>query len=205
MKVILERYFTDSNMNEYDALMHRPRVSFQISEYIWNHIYANYLKSREVMLNEFIYHIIIWFMLYDENVNYETFSSSYNRKCTYFRPLPNFRTINNIHKQICIGICSKYINENINPSSYADLVYDMFCSQLTLLYQNVQDIELKRIKSTLDFDYINSFSFPAPFEEQKYIHDDGFIIRDDGYKVNVKEEYKKLWNNNATNKQINRL
>lgn len=205
MKVILERYFTDSNMNEYNALMHRPRVSFQISEYIWNHIYTNCLKSHQVIKDEFVYHITLWFMLYDENMNYEAFISPYNRECTYFRPLPNFRTINNVHKQTCIGICSKYINENISPSLYADLVYDMFCSQLTLLYQNVEDIELKRIKSALDFDYINSFSYPAPFEEQKYIRDDGFIIRDDGREINVKEEYKRLWDNNATNKQINHL
>lgn len=57
----------------------------------------------------------------------------------------------------------------------------------------------------MDFDYINSFSYPAPFEEQKYIRDDGFIIRDDGREINVKEEYKRLWDNNATNKQINHL
>ena len=41
MNVIIERYITDQDMNEYNALIHRPRVSFQISEYIWNHIYAN--------------------------------------------------------------------------------------------------------------------------------------------------------------------
>ena len=38
-----------------------------------------------------------------------------------------------------------------------------------------------------------------------YIRDDGFIIRDDGREINVKEEYKRLWDNNATNKQINHL
>ena len=208
MNVIIERYITDQDMNEYNALIHRPRVSFQISEYIWNHIYANCLKSYQIIMDEFMYHINLWFILYDEKRNYETFNSPYNRKCTYFRPLSNFRTINKTHKQICIGICSEYINENISSSLYADLVYDMFCAQLTLLYQNIKDVELKRIKSTLDFDYINSFSYPAPFEEQKYIRDNGFIIRKDSstksYKVNVKEEYMKFWYNNATNKQINR-
>lgn len=66
MNVIIERYITDQDMNEYNALIHRPRVSFQISEYIWNHIYANCLKSYQIIMDEFMYHINLWFILYDE-------------------------------------------------------------------------------------------------------------------------------------------
>ena len=47
---------------------------------------------------------------------------------------------------------------------------------------------------------IDSFPFPAPFEEQKYFTDDGVIsmTHDSGKKritklLNVKEEYLKHW------------
>lgn len=202
MNVIIERYFTDQYMNENKCLVHRPHVSFRISEYVWNYIYENCLKAHNIINDEYIYHITLWFVPYDENCNYKMFSSPYNRKGTYFRPLPNFRTINKRHKQICIGCFSELISEKINPLSYADLVYDMFCSQFAVLCHNINDTDLKNIKSTLDYKYINSFTFPAPFEEQKYIGDDRVMTTDDDIKVSVKEEYMRFWNNNRLDQEL---
>lgn len=79
----------------------------------------------------------------------------------------------------------------------------MFCSLLIILYKKVKKEELDNLKAGLDYEYINSFPFPAPFEEQKYLTDDGVIsmTHDSGKKritklLNVKEEYLNIGGDN---------
>ena len=57
------------------------------------------------------------------------------------------------------------------------------------------------MKTGLDYEYINSFPYPAPFEEQRYMIDNQPTLTttyDNGKErfieqLNIKEEYLKYW------------
>ena len=190
----------DFNSN-YQALIHRPRVSFMISEYVWKYIYEKYLLKLRLMSEEkYNYNIFLSFNKYNPNIHKFMFNSAYNHEKCFFWPEPKFRTVNVTDKWLTISLTAECIDENIIPALYASLVYDMFCSLLIILYKKVKKEELDNLKAGLDYEYINSFPFPAPFEEQKYLTDDGVIsmTHDSGKKritklLNVKEEYLKHW------------
>lgn len=66
----------------------------------------------------------------------------------------------------------------------------MICSVLYLLsYTKSKKEELDNLKAGLDYEYINSFPFPAPFEEQKYLTDDGVISMTHDSGKNVSQSY----------------
>lgn len=190
----------ESGETDYQALIHRPRVSHKISEYIWKYIYEMYLFKLNLMSEDkFNYRICLTFAKYNPNIHKFMFKSPYNQEKCFFHPSPNFRRVK-ITKSIVIGLVGECVDENITPDLYANLVYDMFCAQLLVLYKKVKKEDLDKLKAGLDYEYINSFPYPAPFEEQRYLTDNqNFIItHDNGIErtttvFNVKEEYLKYW------------
>lgn len=190
----------ESGETDYQALIHRPRVSNKISEYIWKYIYEMYLFKLNLMLEDkFNYSICLTFAKYNPNIHKFMFKSAYNQEKCFFRPSPNFRRVK-ITKSLVIGLTGECVDENITPALYASLVYDMFCAQLLVLYKKVKKEDLDKLKTGLDYEYINSFPYPAPFEEQRYLTDNNVfhITHDNGKErtttiFNVKEEYLKYW------------
>lgn len=190
----------DFNSN-YQALIHRPRVSFKISEYVWKYIYENYLFILRLMPEDkYNYSICLSFNKYNANIHKFMFDSPYNQKKCFFQPSPKFRIENGQTKWAMIGLTAECVDENINPSLYASLVYDMFCAQLIVLYKKVKKEELDNLKAGLDYEYINSFPYPASFEEQRYLTDEQVIslTHDNGKErvtqlLNMKDEYLKYW------------
>lgn len=77
----------------------------------------------------------------------------------------------------------------------------MFCAQPIVLYKKVKKEDLDKLKTGLDYEYINSFPYPAPFEEQRYMIDNQPTLTttyDNGKErfieqLNIKEEYLKYW------------
>lgn len=191
----------ESGETNYQALIHRPRVSYKISEYVWKYIYENYLFKLKLMSEDkFNYHILLTFAKYNPDIHKFMFKSPYNREKCFFRPSPNFRKVK-ITKCLVIGLTGECVDENISSSLYASLVYDMFCAQLIVLYKKVKKEDLDKLKTGLDYEYINSFPYPAPFEEQRYMIDNQptlTTIYDNGKErfieqLNIKEEYLKYW------------
>lgn len=190
----------ESGETDYQALIHRPRVSNKISEYIWKYIYEMYLFKLNLMLEDkFNYSICLIFAKYNPNIHKFMFKSAYNQEKCFFRPSPNFRRVK-ITKSLVIGLTGECVDENITPALYASLVYDMFCAQLLVLYKKVKKEDLDKLKTGLDYEYINSFPYPAPFEEQRYLTDNNVFHKthDNGKErtttiFNVKEEYLKYW------------
>lgn len=73
----------ESGETNYQALIHRPRVSYKISEYVWKYIYENYLFKLKLMSEDkFNYHILLTFAKYNPDIHKFMFKSPYNQeKC----------------------------------------------------------------------------------------------------------------------------
>ncbi len=173
--------------NEY--ILHRPRVSYQISEYILEFIYTNILQAKRI-LNEskFSYIINLSFFNYDPLIHKYVPDNPYNTEDNKFNPEKAFSTVDLYIKQINVRLRSKYIDENLHPTHYADLVYDMFGALLTQLYKRIKKEQLDEFKHKLDYNLINSFAFPASFEEQKYMLDNNIVNGQ-----NQRESYLNYW------------
>jgi hypothetical protein len=67
---------------------------------------------------------------------------------------------------------SLLFNAQMTPSGYAQIIYDVFALYFTLRYKRLTKTIFDDLKRKLDYDYINSFEFPAKFENQKYMNDE---------------------------------
>lgn len=180
--ITIERYCEDC--------INRPRVSHKISEYIWNYIWTNSLKPNGILLNNInSYRFFLDFNKYNPEKHKFFFESPYNTNETKFRPEPKFKNIGN-NKSVNIRSVSIYLDSNITPSLYADIVYDMFSSFLIINYKKISKEDLDFKKANLDYNFIDRFPYPAPFEEQKYATDEGVING-----INQQELYLNYWKN----------
>lgn len=99
---------------------------------------------------------------------------NYKKRNTWFSPDKN--TIILGEKENWVGIFSTLINENITPRDYADLLYDSIGSILVYNFKSVTKKELDDVKQKIDWNYVDSFTYPAPFSEQRYESDDKKIF-----------------------------
>ena len=168
-----------------ENICERPRVSHKIREYIWEYIFDNILKPRRIMTDDtFCYHFTLSFKKFNSKLHIFFTDSPYNTEFNKFRPTPRFTIFKKTTKIAQISIISDSISSLIYPRQYANLVYDGLGSFLILLNKKITKEILDAFKLGLDYTYIDSFEFPASFEEQLYIGDNSAI---DG--VPIKEVY----------------
>ena len=67
---------------------------------------------------------------------------------------------------------SSLFNAQMTPNEYVQIVYDIFALYFILRYKKLTKVLLDELKQQINYDYINSFTFPATFENQKYEQDD---------------------------------
>ena len=169
-------WFNTERMDREDhykiTLFSRPRVSIHVDEYIWSFIEENIVKPHKLMRSEkHEYLLDIAFGQFDpakhryyplspyngplrEGVEMDSANRSYFRedfaggkdRTTWFSP--NKIWTNCGDKVLNVDIKAANVSENITPREYADLLFDGIGE---------------------------SFPFPAPFEEQRYIGDEGEI------------------------------
>ena len=108
--------------------------------------------------------------------------------------------LNKTIKQANIDVVSTYLDENIQHKDYADIVYDMFGAFLVEIYKKVKKADMDNMKKCMDYKCIESFSFPAPFDEQIYFLDDNVYTKtiSNGIiqtveEINPKDIYIKHW------------
>ena len=65
------------------------------------------------------------------------------------------------------------MSESITPKEYADLLFDGIGAALVFNFKRLKREELDGLKPKIDWSMVESFPFPAPFEEQRYIGDEG--------------------------------
>ena len=92
---------------------------------------------------------------------------------------------------------STELTEKITPKEYANIVYDMMGAFLTSKYKKITKETMDKNRKGMDYNLIESFKFPAPFENQKYFLDNPSIKKmsvSNGKEVNlieidIKEKY----------------
>ncbi|MDR2771674.1 MAG: hypothetical protein LBB57_06520 [Clostridiales Family XIII bacterium] len=97
---------------------------------------------------------------------------------------------------------STELTEEITPKEYANIVYDMMGAFLTSKYKKITGGKMDENRKGIDYDLIESFEFPASFENQKYFFDNPGILRwstvskgkeTDIEEINIKEKYMEYY------------
>jgi hypothetical protein len=179
-------------------LYKRPRVDYRISEYVFDFINKNILKPNKIM-DTGNYSVCLSFCFYDTELLKCFDDTAYDTEDTkYSLTKISNRTENGIkYKDIMIVCYSIKLNENISPKEYADIVYEMAGAFLIGKYKKITKEIMDKYKNEMDNNYIESFRFPAVFEDQRYLLDEEEASYSNGetlVKVDIKEEYKKYYN-----------
>ena len=203
-KVKIHRiWFNTERMDREDhykiTLFSRPRVSIHVDEYIWSFIEENIVKPHKLMRSEkHGYLLNISFDQFDpakhryfplspyngllrEGVEMDSANRSYFRedfaggmnRTTWFSP--NKIWTNCGDKVLNVDIKAANVSENITPREYADLLFDGIGAALVFNFKRLKREEFDGLKPKIDWSIVESFPFPAPFEEQRYIGDEGEI------------------------------
>lgn len=194
MEITINRYW--SNDNNAELLCKRPRVDYRISEYLFDFINRNILVKKKIMQSG-KYDITLFMSIYNPEHFYDE-TYIYNTDKTKFHV--------SVYKLKMSVFCNSLLfNSKITPSEYADIVYDMFALYLLCRYKKLTKEIFDEAKKNLDYDCINSFEFPAQFDNQKYILDEGSVgignVRYDNEKkewisdriFTLREEYLKVF------------
>ena len=67
------------------------------------------------------------------------------------------------------------VSESITPREYADLLFDGIGAALVSNFKRLKREEFDGLKPKIDWSVVERFPFPAPFEDQQYIGDEGKI------------------------------
>ena len=67
------------------------------------------------------------------------------------------------------------VSESITSREYADLLFDGIGAALVFNFKRLKREELDGLKPKINWSMVESFPFPASFEEQQYIGDEGKI------------------------------
>ena len=181
------------------TLFGRPRVSIHVDEYIWSLIEENIVKPHKLMCSEkYRYLLKIAFQRFDPARHKYYPLSSYNgslregvkpdsangwypredfvdaKECTiWFSPDKIWTNCGN--KVLDVNIDAANVSENITPREYTDLLFDGIGAALVFNFKRFKREEFDVLKSKIDWSIVESFPFPASFDEQQYIGDDGNI------------------------------
>lgn len=196
-------WFNTERMDREDhykiTLFSRPRVSIHVDEYIWSFIEENIVKPHKLMRSEkHGYLLDISFDQFDpakhryyplspyngplrEGVEMDSANRSYfcedfvggKERTTWFSP--NKIWTNCGDKVLNVDIKAANVSESITPREYADLLFDGIGAALVFNFKRLKREEFDGLKPKIDWSIVESFPFPAPFEEQRYIGDEGEI------------------------------
>ena len=171
MAVIILRSF---GIN-YKSLLTRPRISHKVSEYVFDFINENLLKPNKVLQSDkYIYKLTLSFSFEIPKQRKFPFpyTSPFATKTRLYFPQNGFRTFEKIEKWATLGVIADDIDETINPLEYAKTVFRMFADFLLYNYKKFDKKMFEDLLLKLDKNYIESFPFPASFDEQQYSLDD---------------------------------
>ena len=181
------------------TLFGRPRVSIRVDEYIWSLIEEHIVKPHKLMRSEkHRYLLKTSFDRFDpvrhryyplspyngqlrEGVKPDSANGWYPRedfadaeeRATWFSPDKIWTNCGN--KVLDVNIDAANVSESITPREYADLLFDGIGAALVFNFKRLKCEEFDGLKPKIDWSMVESFPFPASFEEQQYIGDEGKI------------------------------
>jgi hypothetical protein len=161
-----------------NELLERPRVSHKISEYVFDFIDKNILSTNNIMQsNKFIYVLTLSFSFGIPTNHKIIYRSPYSTDKRLYVPMRGFRVFEKVTKNAHLTVVADDINQNIKPNDYAILVYRMFADYLLLNYKKLKKETFDNFEKQLDFSHIESFPFPAAYDDQKYMEWDNDISK----------------------------
>ena len=132
------------------TLFGRPRISIHVDEYIWSLIEENIVKPHKLMRSEKQRYLL--------KIAFQRFDPVRHK----YYPLSPY---NGQLRQ----------DENITPREYADFLFDGIGAALVFNFKRLKREEFDGLKSKIDWSIVESFPFPASFDDQQYIGDEGKI------------------------------
>lgn len=195
MAIRLRRLWVNLDDDQNLILLNRPRVSFEIDQYVWNIIEQGIVIPNGIMQSEkHDYVLVVSLSKYNSDTDLSFMPSPYNgilRDATllsvnktsdllykradfvdgqtrkrWFSP-SKFWT-NQGNKTALVRACADIVTEHIAPLEYADLLFDAFGAFLLYNFKRVKKSELDELKIKIDKNVICGFTFPAPFSQQHY-------------------------------------
>ena len=157
---------------DYTSLLTRPRISHKVSEYVFGFVNENLLKPNKVLQSDkYIYEFTFSFSF---SIPKRTFpyTSPFATDTRLFFSQKGFRTFEKIEKWATIMVIADDIDQTIMPYEYATVVFKMFADFFLTNYKKFDKVTFDELLVKMDRDYIESFTFPASFEEQQYSLDD---------------------------------
>ena len=172
-----------------EDLLERPRVSYKISEYVFDFINEKILKPANILQSDnYIYEFTLSFD-FGIPVNHKViYKSPYATDKRLFVPQKGFRTFENVTKNAHLTVIADDINQDIKPTEYAFVVYEMLADYFLYNYKKLKKETFDKFKGQLDITKINSFPYPAPFDHQKYIMDGSTYVKEWNDYLNKKED-----------------
>lgn len=167
MSFIIQRSFSPN----YKSLLTRPRVSHKVSEYVFDFINDHLLKPSKVLQSDkYVYRFTFSFSFSIPKRKFPYTSPFATATRLYFSPR-GFRTFEKIEKWATMVVIADDIDETITPYDYATVIFKMFGDFLLTNYKKFDKATLDALLPYLDRQHIESFMFPASFEEQQYALD----------------------------------
>ena len=139
----------------------RPPYSYKVEEYFEEFVYNNILQPFNVILNE-KWKVLLSIMIFKKDENSPTGVNIYEPSIIEEEQIKYF--------PVAINMEDVYANdqplENI-VSLYFQIISLFFLSN----YKEISKEYMLDLKDKLDWDYLLSLPYPAPFLEQKYVGD----------------------------------
>ena len=169
MKVKIERYWTHDN--EAKMLCERPRIDYRVSEYLFDFINQHILTEKKVMQTG-DYCFTLFLKIFNPAEHKFFFDNPYDTEQTKYSPSVRGSIKSKNINMLCSSL---FFNSQMTPTEYTEIVYDAFALYFILRYKKLTKVLFDNLKQKIDYDYINSFEFPAAFENQKYSLDENSI------------------------------
>lgn len=157
----------EDDVEKPEILFKRPRIDYRVSEYIWNFIDSNLLAPKKAFQKN---SLEITLSMEPINKNQKFFYGSvYDTDFQKFHPSCKGNKL----KYVTISCRYDGFNELMSPEDYAKVIFDMYCAFVVDNFKKITKEECDDLKTKIDFNIVNSFEFPARFDNQKYSGDGG--------------------------------
>lgn len=199
MSFVIKRSFS----LEYAALIKRPRVSHKVSEYVFDFINEHLLKPNRILQSDRYIYEFTFFFSFSIPKRQFPYTSPFATGTRLYFSQRGFKTFEKVNKWATMVVIADDIDQAIEPFEYANVLFKMFADFLLNQYKRFEKETFDKLVEGLDRSYIESFPFPASFEDQNYSLDDikypvapleyghGYIGLDNLVTIDPKVEYLK--------------
>ena len=168
-----------------ELILTRPRVDYRISEYVVNYIHKTIPQLDKILVKNY-YNISLSFLtdsliterddegciaLYGMSTVERLGAFGHFTDWDYNTDDTEYWIYGKRSTLLDVSCYSSKLNDTISPREYADIAHNMVSVLLKRWYKRVTKEIMDENKSGMDYDYIDSFCFPATFENQKYQDD----------------------------------